>query len=198
VTRTIEYWRETTAVDITVGVHIRSAFHNSGVENGSFLPKHGIFEEIYLPCIERVLRDNPHHRVGIFIAADTAEVREEAWHVLKNSEVKLLESPIKIFPNDTGLSPVRTAEAVVEAAVELFLLAETDYLIVRRSKRFDSTYSAVAASLAKSTAKRIYVSGGRCEPVNVPATPDFHHYVERSCEDWRDLDGQECDNTNSG
>jgi hypothetical protein len=181
----IDSWKLHEAVHITVGVHVRSALHGAPMQNGRFIPKPGIFEKVFWPCLRNKLSKYPAESIGVFVAADTAEVREEAARVVTSAGMVFLPTPIESFPNDTGLSPTRSSEEVIEAAVELFLLTHTDFLFVKRSDRFDSTYSAAAASLAKSETKRIYVSEASCMLAEGPSVPDFHLSINQSCKDWQ-------------
>ena len=62
----------------------------------------------------------------------------------------------------------------MDAAVELFLLKESDTLFVKRDQMFASTFSAVAVSMADCEANTAcYFVGKRCERVTRVVEPDL-------------------------
>lgn len=181
VSRTLHHWKETINVTHIVGVHVRAAFHSEGTMNGHFLPQPYIFRRIYWPCIQKIVSDLPYHRVGVFVAADTPEVREEAYSLLDGDggghKLISLQPPINRSPRDTGFSPERSAQEVMDAALELFLLRNSDTLVVRREGIFPSTFSSVAVSLAdcadKTACYFVTDNQGTCSLGSLSYSPDY-------------------------
>jgi hypothetical protein len=184
VKRTREEWKVQHNVSHVIGVHVRSAFYATDIKNGHLIPKEKVFETHFWPCVQKIASNLAGERVGVFVAADTANLRREAAEIIRSSnDVFLLKSPISNIPNDTGLGPTRNKNEVVDAAIELFLLQTSDSVVVKRVGRFDSTFSAVAVaqSLCDSSGKCYIVGDHSCERTIEPQSPDLHHVVEANC-----------------
>jgi len=153
VNHVLRSWRTTQNVTHIIGVHIRSAF----MEHQS-----GIFQQ-FLTCIEEVRQELHNENVGVFVAADSAIVREEASSVLRVTDGLIeLPSPISVFPNDTGGGLARSIETVQEAALELFLLGSSDSIFVAG---LESTFGEVALLLAQRANATVYFVGtNQCKP----------------------------------
>jgi len=186
VANTVQHWKRTYSVDRVIGVHVRAAFHSKAKKNGSFVPDKNVFRTHFWPCLKSIIHGFPRQqRVGIFIAADTSEARMEAAQLIDlEDQLVWLPSPIREYPNDTKLSPLRTSTSVTDAALELFLLQNADVLVVERTKRFDSTFSAMAMSLADCILRTecyIVHRYNQCEKFRGVIEPDFHEVDRINC-----------------
>mmetsp|Transcript_13579 Transcript_13579/g.59278 ORF Transcript_13579/g.59278 Transcript_13579/m.59278 type:complete len:380 (+) Transcript_13579:34-1173(+) len=196
--RSQEYWKKEFGVTHVIGIHVRAAHSNSGSRDGKWIPKKRTFERVFWPCLQKVVRE-VHARsetIGVFVAADMPEVRIEATELLGTDErVVELPTPLKALPNDTGLGPQRSSVEVQDAALELFLLLNSDSLLVKRGMHFDSTFSASAMALARcgSATSCYYVEQEKCELVTGQVTPDFHLQGKISCEIGVGEEEEDCD-----
>jgi hypothetical protein len=186
VMRTRESWKSEFNISHVIGVHVRSVFYTAGISDGHLIPQDGVFKKYFWPCVHSISLDLKGERVGIFVAADTAKVRNEATEMIRSSnDVVMLPSPISDIPNDTGIGPMRNKQEVLDAATELFLLQTSDSIVVKRVGRFDSTFSAVAValSLCESRGACYIVGEHNCERTTEPVSPDLHHTVESNCDE---------------
>lgn len=185
ISQTLAMWRERFDVQHVIGVHVRSAFFTSSVKDGHLVPQEGVFSNYFWPCVQRIVANVRANKIGIFVAGDTLQVRQEASRILRSdSRVVELNSPILQIPNDTGIGPVREKQVVLDAASELFLLRSCDSLVVKRIGHFDSTFSAVAIALAdcESHTDCFIVNGeNTCERIALSPNPDLHHVVDPNC-----------------
>ena len=193
-----ESWEKEFGVTHIMGVHVRAAHANDGVINGNWIPKKKTFERIFWPCLQRAIAElhGQAEVIGVFVAADTPEVRTEASLLLSlDDRVVELPTPLKTIPNDTGLGPLRTSDVVQDAALELFLLKESDSLFVKHGIKFDSTFSASAMALAQcdSSTSCYFVEQNKCEVVTAPVIPDFHLQEKISCDNFMPEDVDSCE-----
>jgi hypothetical protein len=187
-TTTLASWKEAHNVSHIIGVHVRSAFHSKGVHNSRFIPRENIFKQHYWPCVQKIASNHVDGNVGLFVAADTDTIRDEVNSIVSSSKemITVLPAPMHRSLNDLGLAPVRDFDEVLDAALELFLLTQCDSLVVRFTSRFDSTFSAVAASLAECGTRTSCVLVDGCQEVKGQVSPDFHHNLgNSSCESVR-------------
>ena len=179
-------WERRYDITYVIGIHVRTAFNHAGIQGGHFIPKNGVFERIFWPCIQTIIEELPHETIGVFVAADTPEARGEAASILKaDNRVVELPSPLRKFPNDTGLGPQRSKAEVLDAALELFLLQQSDALFVQNTNgRFSSTFSASAMSLADCSGSTscFLVGERRCEKARSSIVPDAKK-VKPACRD---------------
>ena len=190
VARTLRDWKTSNRVTHSIGVHVRASHNNEGVQNGQWIAKKNTFRNIFWPCLKDVLSSLTDERVGVFVAADIPEVRDEASSLLSREKRAVeLPTPIDDLPNDSGLGPHRSTQEVLDAAVELFLLKSSDSLLVKKGNTFDSTFSATAALLAGcETGTACYlVDDSKCERALQPIIPDFHLEKKIDCDNYNQI-----------
>ncbi|MDA9080151.1 hypothetical protein N9M16_01825 [Candidatus Dependentiae bacterium] len=171
-------WKADFGVTHIIGVHVRAAFHHNGTEKGYFIPKKRVFEKVFWPCIQKVVHKlSTNEKIGLFVAADTAEARAEATTLITSHQrIIELPTPLETYPDDTGLAPKRSKQIVLDAALELLLLIRSDSLLVERMNGiFRSTFSATAAALAncEENTNCVFVDGSSCENNMQEVIPDF-------------------------
>ena len=174
VQNTLTLWKAEYRIRRIIGVHVRAAFIAEKTENGKFVPKNDIFQTYFLPCILAVRELYSDDTVGIFIAADSEQVRTDATEILASHSPRIVElkTPLNTFPNDFELGPHRTPVDCFGAAVELELLKQSDALIAKREKHFDSTYSSTAMLLSECSARNgcFALSGATKECARISTT----------------------------
>ena len=183
-THTLNVWKKMN-VSTIIGVHVRAAFISSEVKNGKFVPQKDIFARYFWSCVRESAQ--VQGIVGVFVAADTEQVRQEA-HLLvqRHPNMRFLPSPLQIFPNDLDLGPQRDTTTSWGAAIEMQLLSRSSTLIVKGSESMiDSTFSSAAVAFANcvdSTLCKI-TDGVKCHNISDhAAVKRFKHGRVKSCE----------------